>query len=139
MIDLENNTDFEIDISILEKIANSLTKKDIELLVVKNDEIQVLNKEHRNIDKATDVLSFPMDFDFDNMPLGSIVISTDFVEEKSKEYGHSFNEEFSLLFIHGILHLLGFDHEIDNGEHRSKEEELIKKFNLPDSLIVRNS
>ena len=139
MIDLENNTDFEIDISILEKIANSLTKKDIELLVVKNDEIQVLNKEHRNIDKATDVLSFPMDFDFDNMPLGSIVISTDFVEEKSKEYGHSFNEEFSLLFIHGILHLLGFDHEVDNGEHRSKEEELIKEFNLPDSLIVRNS
>ena len=139
MIDLENNTEFEIDISILEKIANSLTKKDIELLVVKNDEIQVLNKEHRNIDKATDVLSFPMDFDFVNMPLGSIVISTDFVEEKSKEYGHSFNEESSLLFIHGILHLLGFDHEVDNGEHRAKEEELIKEFKLPDSLIVRNS
>ncbi|QKF67572.1 rRNA maturation RNase [Arcobacter venerupis] len=139
MIDLENNTDFEIDISSLENIANTLTKKDIELMVVKNDEIQVLNKEHRNIDKATDVLSFPMDFDFDNMPLGSIVISTDFVEEKSKEYGHSFNEEFSLLFIHGILHLLGYDHEVDNGEHRTKEEELIKQFNLPDSLIVRNS
>jgi probable rRNA maturation factor len=139
MIDLENNTDFEIDISSLEKIASTLTKKDIELLVVRNDEIQVLNKEHRNIDKATDVLSFPMDFDFDNMPLGSIVISTDFVQEKSKEYGHSFNEEFSLLFIHGILHLLGFDHEVDNGEHRTKEEELIKQFNLPDSLIVRNS
>lgn len=139
MIDLENNTEFEIDISILEKIANSLTKKDIELLVVKNDEIKELNKEHRKIDKATDVLSFPMDFDFVNMPLGSIVISTDFVEEKSKEYGHSFNEEFSLLFIHGILHLLGFDHEVDNGEHRAKEEELIKEFKLPNSLIVRNS
>ena len=103
MIDLENNTEFEIDISILEKIANSLTKKDIELLVVKNDEIQVLNKEHRNIDKATDVLSFPMDFEMPHMPLGSIVISTDFVEEKAKEYGHEFNEEFSLLFIHGLL------------------------------------
>ncbi len=139
MIDLENNTEFEIDISILEKIANSLTKKDIELMVVKNDEIQELNKEHRKIDKATDVLSFPMDFDFVNMPLGSIVISTDFVQEKSKEYGHSFNEEFSLLFIHGILHLLGYDHEVDNGEHRAKEEELIKEFKLPDSLIVRNS
>ncbi|MDD2896756.1 MAG: rRNA maturation RNase YbeY [Aliarcobacter sp.] len=139
MIDLENNTEFEIDISILEKIANSLTKKDIELMVVKNDEIQELNKEHRKIDKATDVLSFPMDFDFVNMPLGSIVISTDFVQEKSKEYGHSFNEEFSLLFIHGILHLLGYDHEVDDGEHRDKEEELIKEFKLPDSLIVRNS
>ena len=139
MIDLENETGFEIDILILEKITNSLTQKDIELLVVRNDEIQELNKEHRNIDKATDVLSFPMDFDFPNMPLGSIVVSTDFVEEKSKEYGHTFNEEFSLLFIHGILHLLGYDHEVDNGEHRQKEEELIKQFNLPSSLIVRNS
>lgn len=139
MIELENNTSYEIDISSLENIANSLTTKDIELLVVQNDEIQQLNKEHRNIDKATDVLSFPMDFDFPHMPLGSIVISTDFVEEKSKEYGHSFNEEFSLLFIHGILHLLGFDHEVDEGEHRTKEEELIKQFNLPDSLIIRNS
>ena len=80
-----------------------------------------------------------MDFEFDNMPLGSIVISVDYVEEKAKEYGHTFNEEFNLLFIHGLLHLLGFDHEIDNGEHRAKEEELIKSFNLPDSLIVRNS
>ena len=139
MIDLDNETGFEIDILILEKITNSLTQKDIELLIVKNDEIQKLNKEHRNIDKATDVLSFPMDFDMPNMPLGSIVISTDFVEEKAKEYGHTFNEEFSLLFIHGILHLLGYDHEVDNGEHRQKEEELIKEFNLPDSLIVRNS
>jgi probable rRNA maturation factor len=43
------------------------------------------------------------------------------------------------LFIHGFLHLLGFDHEVDNGEHRAKEEEIIKKYNLPDSLIVRNS
>ena len=139
MIELENNTPFEIDISNLEKIALTLTKKEIELLVVKNDEIKKLNKEHRNIDKATDVLSFPMDFDFPNMPLGSIVISTDFVEKKAKEYGHSFNEEFTLLFIHGLLHLLRYDHEVDEGEHRAKEEELIKKFNLPDSLIVRNS
>ena len=139
MIDLDNGTEFEIDILSLEKIANSLTQKDIELLVVKNDEMQELNKEHRKIDKATDVLSFPMDFEMPHMPLGSIVISTDFVEEKAKEYGHQFNEEFSLLFIHGLLHLLGYDHEVDNGEHRNKEEELIKEFNLPNSLIVRNS
>ena len=139
MIDLDNATEFEIDIISLEEIAETLTKKDIELLIVKNDEIRELNKEHRNIDKATDVLSFPMDFDMPHMPLGSIVISTDFVEEKAKEYGHTFNEELSLLFIHGLLHLLGYDHEVDNTEHRDKEEELIRKFNLPNSLIVRNS
>ena len=139
MIDIENNTSFDMDFSIVEKIASKLTQKDIELIIVYNDHIQELNKEHRDIDKATDVLSFPLEFDMPNMPLGSIVISIDFVEEKANEYSHTKEEEFSLLFIHGLLHLLGFDHEIDDGEHRQKEEELIKEFNLPKSLIVRNS
>lgn len=139
MIDIENNTSFDIDLATIETISNSLTNKDIELIITYNDEIQELNNEHRNINKATDVLSFPLEFDMPNMPLGSIVISVDYVEDKAKEYGHSFNEEFSLLFIHGLLHLLGYDHEVDNGEHREKEEELINQFNLPKSLIVRNS
>jgi len=139
MIDLDNHTELDIDISSLETIANDLTSKDIELILTKNGEIQELNKEHRDIDKATDVLSFPLDFDMLNMPLGSIVISLDFVEEKAKEYKHSFKDELKLLFIHGLLHLLGFDHEVDDGQHREKEEELIKKYNLPKSLIVRNS
>jgi len=139
MIDLDNHTKFNVETSILENILNTLSNKEIELIVVNNSEIQELNKIHRDIDKATDVLSFPLEFDIPNMPLGSIVISVDFVEEKSKEYNHSLNDEFTLLFIHGLLHLLGFDHEIDNGEHRVKEEELIKEFNLPNSLIVRNS
>lgn len=139
MIDLDNQTDLTIDISKLEIIANELTKKDIELIFLRNNEMQELNHEHRQIDKATDVLSFPLEFELPNMPLGSIVISVDFVDEKAKEYQHSFDNELNLLFIHGLLHLLGFDHEVDNGEHRQKEEELIEKFNLPKSLIVRNS
>lgn len=138
MIDFDNQTKINIDISSLEIIKNELSSKDIELILVYNDEIQTLNKEHRNIDKATDVLSFPLDYDMPNMPLGSIVISVDFVEDKAKEYNHSFLDELTLLFIHGMLHLLGYDHEVDNGEHRGKEEELIKKYNLPKSLIVRN-
>ncbi|WP_419767025.1 rRNA maturation RNase YbeY [Arcobacter sp.] len=139
MIDFDNQTKIDIDVSSLEIIKNELSSKDIELILVYNDEIQTLNKEHRNIDKATDVLSFPLDYDMPNMPLGSIVISVDFVENKAKEYKHSFLDELTLLFIHGMLHLLGYDHEVDNGKHREKEEELIKKYNLPDSLIVRNS
>ncbi|XOB61126.1 rRNA maturation RNase YbeY [Campylobacterota bacterium DY0563] len=139
MIDLDNQTDFNIDISSLENIVEDLTQKDIELIIVDNDTIQELNKEHRNIDKATDVLSFPLEFEMPNMPLGSIIISVDFVEDKAKEYNHSLEDEFKLLFIHGLLHLLGYDHEVDNGEHRKKEEELINKYNLPKSLIVRNS
>lgn len=139
MIELDNQFDFDIDVSELESISNELTSRDIELIITNNEEIQEINKEHRGFDKATDVLSFPVDFEFENMPIGSIMISIDFVKQKAKEYGHSETDEFKLLFIHGILHLLGYDHEVDDGEHRQKEEELIKKFDLPKSLIVRNS
>lgn len=138
MIDLDNETSLEVNITFLESIASTLTDKEFELIIVNNEAIQALNKEHRQKDKPTDVLSFPMEFDMPNMPLGSIIISKDFVEDKAKEFGHSEHEELSLLFIHGLLHLLGFDHEVDNGEHRNKEEELIKAFDLPDSLIIRN-
>ncbi|RBQ28500.1 rRNA maturation RNase YbeY [Aliarcobacter vitoriensis] len=139
MIDLDNQTDFGFDIAIIENIASKLTQKDIELLIVDNLTIQEINKEYRQKDKPTDVLSFPFEGDFSHVPLGTIIISIDFVKDKAKEYGHSEIEELSLLFIHGILHLLGYDHEVDKGEHRQKEEELIKEFNLPDSLIIRNS
>lgn len=139
MIDLENQTDFDIDILELEKITKTLTSKDIELIITNNEQIQILNKEYRNIDKATDVLSFPLEFEFENMPIGSIIISIDYVTLKAKEYKHSLEDEFKLLFIHGLLHLLGYDHEVDNGEHRQKEEDLIKQFDLPNSLIVRSS
>ena len=88
------------------------------------------------MNKPTDVLSFPSD-PFPGAPLGSIVISVDKVASVAQELGHSENDELSLLFIHGLLHLLGFDHEIDSGEMRAKEVELIEKFNLPKSLIVR--
>lgn len=137
-IDLDNQTDHNIDLEFLETISQDVTDGDIELLVTTNNQIQEINKEFRDIDKPTDVLSFP----YESMPfspIGSIAISVDFVEEKAKEYNHSFKDEFSLLFIHGILHLVGYDHEIDNGEHRAEEERLIKLFNLPNSLIVRNS
>ena len=139
MIDLDNTTSLKVDLHFLERIASSLTHKDLELIIVSNDEIQALNKEHRQKDKPTDVLSFPLEFNMPQMPLGSIIISNNFVEQKAKEFGHSTHEELCLLFIHGLLHLLGYDHEIDNGEHRAKEEELIQTFDLPKSLIIRNT
>lgn len=132
----ENSTDIKIELSLIEAIASSLTQKEIELIFTSNEEIREINLNTRGKDKATDVLSFPYD-EMPNVPLGSIVISSNFVEEKSKLYKHSFEDEFALLFIHGLLHLLGYDHEKDNGEHRKKEEELINKFNLPKSLIIR--
>ena len=134
------NTDLQIDIAILEKIANSLSKKDIELMVVKNDEIQALNKEHRKIDKATDVLSFPM-FEKDEIPniegnipdvLGDIVISIDRVKEQAKEYGHSFERELSYMVVHGFYHLMGYDHmkEDEKNIMRQKEENVLEKLKI---------
>ena len=134
----ENNTTYKIDIKFLDKILKTVSNKEIEFIFTSNDEIHEINLTTRGIDKPTDVLSFPYD-EMPNTPLGSIVISANFVKEKSIEFNHSFNDELSLLFIHGILHLVGYDHETDNGEHREEEQRLIKKFNLPNSLIVRNS
>jgi len=135
---LDNQTSFEVDLELLEDIALSISSKNIELVICYNDYIKEINQEFRAKDTPTDVLSFPYE-DMPFMPLGSIVISVDFVKEKAKQYSHKEDEEFILLFIHGLLHLVGYDHEIDNGEHRKKEEELINQFNLPSSLIVRNS
>ena len=137
MIELDNQTDLTVDIEALEKIAAELTEAPIELLITDNDTIQELNAIYRKKDKPTDVLSFPVEQEIPGMPLGSIVISEAFVNQGAVEFGHAPKDELALLFIHGLLHLLGYDHEIDNGEMRKKEEQLIKEFELPDSLIIR--
>ena len=137
MIDFINKTDYNFDIKKLEEIYNYLTNKDIELILTTDEEIQELNKTYRKLDKPTDVLSFPLE-DMPGMPLGSIVISLDTAKRNVNELNHSIEEEIKLLFIHGLLHLLGYDHETDNGEMREKEKEIIEKFNLPKSLIIRN-
>ena len=142
MKDLDNQTNLSLSLPKLEQIADALSPKEVELLIVDDETIEVLNTEHRGKAGTTDVLSFPLDVPFAEqssfgMPLGSIVIASSFVKMKAAEFGHSEQGELSLLFIHGMLHLLGFDHETDDGEMRSREEELIKAFNLPKSLIIR--
>ena len=136
MIELDNRTSLGIDKDFLDSILILLSNKDVELIITSKDEIQEINLEHRGIDKTTDVLSFPYE-DMPMTPLGSIVISSWHIEQKAKEFGHTTKDELSLLFIHGLLHLLGYDHETDNGEMRRKEEETIRKFHLPQSLIIR--
>ena len=137
IIDLDNQTTLHVDRGSLEKIAQSLTKKIIELIITNNASITELNTEFRDKNVPTDVLSFPMESEMTHMPLGSIVISEDYVKEKAAAFGHSEDAELSLLFIHGLLHLLGYDHEVDNGQMRAKEKEIIQAFDLPSSLIIR--
>jgi probable rRNA maturation factor len=142
MLNIENLTELTIPLRLLENIAQSMTSREIDLTLCYNDTIQEYNNAYRQKDQPTDVLSFPIENDiiFDDanfMPLGSIVISVDYVEKISKTLGHSKEDELTLLFIHGLLHILGYDHEVDHGEMREKEMLIIKMFNLPKSLIVR--
>ena len=107
----------------------------VELLLTMNEEIRQMNLEFRGIDRATDVLSFPMtefpspadyayldtdDSSFDpetgELMLGNIVISKERAKEQAEEYGHSLRREMCFLFTHGILHLLGYDHMTDEQE-----------------------
>ncbi|MEA1983031.1 MAG: rRNA maturation RNase YbeY [Campylobacterota bacterium] len=136
MIELDNRTTLKVDEPLLNTIANTLTDREIELIITDNAQIQEINKMHRDVDKSTDVLSFPYE-DMPMSPLGSIVISHQYVIEKAIELEHTDANELTLLFIHGLLHLLGYDHEVDKGEMREKELSLIKEFKLPASLIVR--
>lgn len=125
----------------------------ISLLFVDNEEIREINKETRNIDRETDVLSFPM-LDFENgkvykdmyigfkfdetykdgneLVLGDMVLSLEKAKEQSVEFGHSYEREVCYLVIHSILHLLGYDHMIeeDKVKMRCREEEILKKFNI---------
>ena len=115
------------------------TKLSITIILTTPENIQKINKEYRKIDKATDVLSFPM-FEKDELDekieknnfehediLGDIMISIEKVEEQAKEYGHSFEREFSYMLVHGFYHLMGYDHiqEKDKMLMRPKEEKIL--------------
>ena len=134
IIELENTTKCDVDIELLEQISLGLTDKTVELLIVDDTQMATINKQYRNINTTTDVLSFAYK---DINIIGSIVISCDKVIQASDNFGHSQAFEIALLFIHGMLHNLGYDHENDDGQMRLKEQEIIKNFNLPNSLIVR--
>lgn len=123
---------------LLEQIADFLGAGDVELVFVSDDEMRKINRSHRGIDKATDVLSFPYEQVTGGL-MGSVVISTDTASRVAAQLGHSIECEIALLFLHGVLHILGYDHEIDGGQMREKEKEVIEHFSLPDSLIIRNS
>lgn len=97
-----------------------------------NEGIRALNAQYRNIDRPTDVLSFPMsdDGEGDDGVLGDVVLSLEKCEVQAKEYGHSFERECSFLTVHSVLHLCGYDHE-------TGEEDEKKMFALQDEIMKR--
>ena len=140
---IEKNELYE---ELLEKVINECFKNEkmdnlklyVSITLTIPDEIQKINKKYRNIDKPTDVLSFPMfekeeiqelikeNYQVDDV-LGDIIISIPRVKEQAIEYGHSFERELSYMCVHGFYHLMGYDHirDEDKKKMRAKEDEVL--------------
>ena len=150
--DIEQKEEYE---EVIKKVLKYCYKEEniessnmeITITLTTPENIRKINREYRNIDKATDVLSFPMfekdeldkkikekDFEHEDI-LGDIIISIEKVEEQAKEYRHSFERELSYMVVHGFYHLMGYDHikEEDKKIMRPKEEKI-----LNDLKIMRN-
>jgi len=140
--DESNRVEKNYDTNSMEKYIKDIisdeysSEKDIylSLLLTTNEAIREINREYREKDYATDVISFAyLETEADMGPfisLGDIVISIDKIEEQAKEYNHSFERELYFCLTHGILHLLGYDHieEEDRVVMRKKEEEILNKY-----------
>ena len=136
---LENEGDLELDLNyqeVAQRVGDAVLdyeqcpyESEVELLLTMDEEIREMNREFRDIDRATDVLSFPMiayespadfafleedescfDPDTGELMLGNIVISKQKVVEQAEEYGHTVEREYAFLIAHSMLHLLGYDH-----------------------------
>jgi len=147
--DISENKEFEDTIKTvinkcfqIEKLVN--LNLYISITLTTPEHIRSINNEFRNIDKETDVLSFPMfeKAEIDNMvelqnnvipeTIGDIIISIEKVQEQAKEYGHSFERELAYMVVHGFYHLMGYDHikEEDKKIMRQKEENILQKLNI---------
>lgn len=161
-LDFENESDKELGLELYELAEQVIScaldymdcpyEAQVSLLITDNEEIRQLNREHRGIDRATDVLSFPMvdyetpgDFSFleeegtdcfepdsGELMLGDIVISADKVLEQAQEYGHSTKREYAFLITHSMLHLMGYDHmtQSEAAQMEQLQEEILKQLNI---------
>lgn len=114
---------------------------EVSLTIVENKRMQEINREYRQIDRPTDVLSFPLyepeeefvlEEEEEFVTLGDIVISMPQAQLQAKEYGHSLQREVAFLAVHGFLHLLGYDHETEEEEKEmfARQEEILKQTGL---------
>jgi probable rRNA maturation factor len=128
-IKIETNTFKSFADLVLDEIANGKT---IAIAFVSDKKMSELNNQFRGKNQTTDVLSFPFenDFDEDETFLGDIVISLEQAQRQATENNLTLENEIQQLILHGILHLLGYDHETDNGEMNHLELQLREKFGV---------
>ena len=135
--EITNNTNQKVDINDLKNLLNyaleymKIDDAVFDVILVDNETIREINREYRHIDRETDVISFALEdtkditFEFGRL-LGDIYISIPKMQAQAKEYGHSERREISFLAVHGLLHLLGYDHMTKEDEEiMFKEQELI--------------
>lgn len=114
---------------------------EVDITIVDDEEIHHLNRDYRNVDRPTDVLSFALDEDDEDEPellegqlhlLGDIIISAETATRQAEEFGHGLEREIVYLAVHGLLHLLGYDHMVEEDKviMRAKEEEALRAINL---------
>lgn len=154
---MENEqTELEITVETEETIKTVINKTleaeecgfdaEVSVTIVDGDEMRRINREQRDIDAVTDVLSFPMlefdengdiinsdfDMDGDKLLLGDIVICARRAADQAKEYGHSFRREIAFLTVHSMLHLLGYDHVVEDEERImfKKQEEILNQLGI---------
>jgi len=113
-------------------------KGTVNVLVTGSSELRSLNRRFRAKDQPTDVLSFPPGPCFVNGLAGDIAISADIARENARRLGHSAAQEVKILALHGVLHLVGYDHERDQGAMAGKEADLRRSLGLPSGLIERS-
>jgi probable rRNA maturation factor len=118
----------------LSGVAPARARGEVSLALVSDRRIRALNRAHRGKDAPTDVLSFPSD-----APgfLGDVVIAAGVARRQARRAGHAFGIEARVLALHGLLHLLGFDHERDGGRMGAQEARLRRKGGLREGLIER--
>ena len=145
-LEIEEKTEY---IELIEKVIGQAFFEEkietinlyINIILTNPEYIRNINKQYRNIDKETDVLSFPMfeKEEVENMkkngndinePLGDIIISIERVKQQAGEYGHSFERELAYMLIHGFYHLMGYDHKNDQDKKQMREKEEIVLNNL---------
>ncbi len=146
---ISNNTNEDLDLDLITtraektirevlKVEKIVENVEVSLSIVDRDEIHILNRDYRDVDRPTDVLSFPMDeegFDQEGNPillLGDIVICLDVAKDQAEDFGHCLEREMMYLICHSTLHLLGYDHieETDKREMRAKEKEIMKNLGV---------
>ncbi|NLH45062.1 MAG: rRNA maturation RNase YbeY [Acholeplasmataceae bacterium] len=158
IISLENDQDI---VEIPEKLEqllsdglNAVAKlhglgehEEVDITIVSDEEIHTLNRDYRNVDRATDVLSFALDEDGGEPELvggpevhllGDIIISAETATRQAEEFGHGLEREIVYLAVHGLLHLLGYDHmqEEDKVVMRAKEEEALREIKLSEEFLA---